>query len=78
MSIESDKRGLKIPEGIEGRGTKTGSEGQHPQGNLSQKLDIPDQATRNSELFQNVSVPARPGGALSEADQRERNSSLWK
>lgn len=78
MSIEGDKRGLKIPEGIEGRGTKTGSEGHHAQGSRSHELDVLDQATRNSELFRNVSVPARPGSALSEADQRERNSSLWK
>jgi hypothetical protein len=74
MSIESDKR---IPEGIEGRGTKTGSEGQHAQGKQSQDPDLQDQAKRNSDLFKDVAVPPSTGSALSETEQKNRNRALW-
>lgn len=66
-----------IPEGNEGRGTTSGSEGQHAQGNQPRDSEALDQAKRNSELFKNVSVPHATDGGLPEASQRERNRSLW-
>lgn len=79
MGIESDRRTGNL-EGIEGRGTKVGSEGQHQQLSNDPVATDKQERQQNGDLWRGVSVPA-PGtnkSALSEQEQGSRNRELFR